>query len=90
MSVGGWVRARTLAAVDQWVLHTFAETYVDVAFLGANGVSPERWLTTPDVAEAAVKRAMLAAARRAIVLADHTKFAADCFARFGASSRSTR
>jgi DeoR/GlpR family transcriptional regulator of sugar metabolism len=56
---------------------------LDVAFLGANRVSLERGLTTPDPAEAAVKRAMLAAARRAIVLADHTKFATDCFARFG-------
>lgn len=83
MLVGGRVRGRTLACVDEWALRVLAETFVDVAFLGANGVSVERGLTTPDVAEAAVKRAMLRAARRAVVLADRTKIANDCLARFG-------
>ncbi len=83
LTVGGRVRGRTLAMVDQWALRTLAETFVDVAFLGANGVSVERGLTTPDVAEAAVKRAMLRSARRAVVLADHTKVGNHCFARFG-------
>jgi DeoR family fructose operon transcriptional repressor len=83
LTVGGRVRGRTLAMVDQWALRILSETYVDVAFLGTNGVSVERGLTTPDVAEAAVKRAMLRAARRVVVLADHTKVSNDCFARFG-------
>src|SRR5947209_19311223 len=83
LTVGGRVRGRTLAMVDQWALHVLGETYVDVAFLGTNGVSVERGLTTPDVAEAAVKRAMLKAARRVVVLTDHTKVGNDCFARFG-------
>jgi DeoR family transcriptional regulator, fructose operon transcriptional repressor len=83
LTVGGRVRGRTLAAVDQWALRVLAETFVDVAFLGTNGLTIERGLSTPDVAEAAVKRAMLQAARRVVVLADHTKFGNDCFARFG-------
>jgi DeoR family fructose operon transcriptional repressor len=83
LTIGGRVRGRTLACVDQWALRVLSETYVDVAFLGSNGISVERGLTTPDVAEAAVKRAMLRAARRAVVLADHTKVGNDCFARFG-------
>jgi DeoR family fructose operon transcriptional repressor len=57
--------------------------YVDVAFLGTNGLSVERGLTTPDPAEAAVKRAMINSARRAVVLADHTKIGNDYLARFG-------
>ncbi len=83
LTTGGRVRGRTLAMVDQWALRVLAETYVDVAFIGTNGVSVERGLTTPDVAEAAVKSAMLVAARRVVVLADHTKVGNDCFARFG-------
>ncbi|MGA2929640.1 MAG: DeoR/GlpR family DNA-binding transcription regulator [Solirubrobacteraceae bacterium] len=83
LTVGGRVRGKTLAMVDQWALRVLAETFVDVAFLGANGVSVERGLTTPDLAEAAVKRAMLQAARRVVVLADHTKIGNDGFARFG-------
>jgi DeoR family fructose operon transcriptional repressor len=82
LTVGGRVRGRTLAMVDQWALRVLAETFLDVAFLGTNGISAERGLTTPDVAEAAVKRAMLQSARRAVVLADHTKVGNDCFARF--------
>ena len=52
-------------------------------FLGTNGCSVERGLTTPDPAEAAVKRAMIAAARKTVLLADHTKIGNDYLARFG-------
>lgn len=82
LTVGGRIRGRTLAAVDDWAQRVLADTCVDVAFLGTNGVSAERGLTTPDIAEAAVKRAMLAAGRRSVVLADHTKVGQDHFARF--------
>lgn len=81
--LGGRVRARTLATVDDWALHLLADIHVDVAFMGANGLSVTRGLTTPDPAEAAVKRAMIAAAGRTVVLADHTKIGNDYFARFG-------
>lgn len=81
--IGGKVRGRTMAAVDDWALRALAETFVDVAFIGANGISIERGLTTPDTGEAAVKRAMMGAARKAVVVADHTKVGNDCLARFG-------
>jgi DeoR family fructose operon transcriptional repressor len=84
--LGGRVRGRTMATVDAWAARLLADTFVDVAFMGANGISVERGLTTPDVAEAEVKRAMIAAARRTVVLADHTKVGVDHFARFGAIS----
>ncbi|NKQ57779.1 DeoR/GlpR transcriptional regulator [Amycolatopsis sp. K13G38] len=86
LMAGGKVRGRTMAAVDDWALRSLADTYVDVAFIATNGVSAERGLTTPDTGEAAVKRAMIAAARRVVVLADHTKFGNDCLARFGSLS----
>ncbi|HEV8650826.1 MAG TPA: DeoR/GlpR family DNA-binding transcription regulator [Actinomycetes bacterium] len=81
--LGGRVRGRTLAVVDDWAQRDLREIYVDVAFVGTNGISLKRGLTTPDPAEAAVKRAMIAAARRVVVLADHTKVGSDHFARFG-------
>lgn len=83
LMVGGRVRGRTLAAVDDWALAPLATLCVDVAFMAANGVSAARGLTTPDIAEAAVKRAMIGAARRTVLLADHTKVGNDCMARFG-------
>ena len=81
--LGGRVRGRTLAAVDVWAMRTLEDTFVEVAFVGTNGFSVKRGLTTPDPTEAAVKRAMIGAARRSIVLADHTKFGNDTLVRFG-------
>jgi DeoR family transcriptional regulator, fructose operon transcriptional repressor len=72
-TLGGRVRDVTLAEVDSWAARTLGEINVDVAFLGANGISPDRGLTTPDPAEAAVKHLMLRCARRRILLSDHSK-----------------
>jgi DeoR family fructose operon transcriptional repressor len=44
-----------------------------VAFVGTNGLSLENGLTTPDPAEAAVKRATLSIAQHTVLLADHSK-----------------
>jgi len=80
--VGGRVRGRTLALVDDWAERALKDIYADVAFVGTNGLSVAHGLTTPDRHEAGVKRAMVAAARRAVVLADHSKVGNDAFARF--------
>jgi len=79
--LGGVVRGRTLAAVGDWTRAQIADVFADVAFMGTNGISVERGLTTPDLAEASVKRALIDAARRTVVLADHTKFGREDFAR---------
>ncbi|WP_413758548.1 DeoR/GlpR family DNA-binding transcription regulator [Streptomyces sp. MMBL 11-3] len=81
--VGGRVRHRTRAAVDAWALRAYGEIRADVVFLAANGFSAAHGLTTPDLAEAAVKRAALTAARRVVLLADSAKHGQEHFARFG-------
>ncbi|MFD9289463.1 DeoR/GlpR family DNA-binding transcription regulator [Streptomyces sp. NPDC060030] len=81
--VGGRVRHRTRAAVDAWALSAYAEINADVVFLATNGFSPGGGLTTPDLAEAAVKRSVIAAARRVVLLADSGKSGQEHFARFG-------
>jgi len=80
--LGGRVRGRTLAAVGEWATHALQTINVDVAFIGTNGLSVRRGLTTPDQAEAMVKRAMVGASRRVVVLCDHTKVGTDHFANF--------
>ncbi|MEU3456697.1 DeoR/GlpR family DNA-binding transcription regulator [Micromonospora sp. NPDC006766] len=47
---------------------------VDLLFLGVHGMSPRTGFTTPNLLEAAVNRRLIDAARRLVVLADHTKW----------------
>jgi DeoR family fructose operon transcriptional repressor len=82
--IGGRVRTRTLANVDDWALRQLAELRVDVAFVGTNGFSVERGLSTPDPAEAAVKHAICLAAAQTVVLADHSKLDQESAVRFAA------
>jgi DeoR family transcriptional regulator, fructose operon transcriptional repressor len=83
LSVGGRVRRRSLACVDDWALDVLSKLHVDVAFLGTNGISACGGLTTPDLAEAAVKRATLTIAARTVLLADHSKAGVVTLARYG-------
>lgn len=80
--LGGRVRGRTGACVGDWLTSALADVCVDVAFLGTNGFSAARGMTTPDQAESVAKRAMVRAARRAVVLADATKAGDEHFHRF--------
>ncbi|GHF70078.1 DeoR family transcriptional regulator [Streptomyces mashuensis] len=48
--------------------------HFDVLFLGVHGVSAAAGLSTPNLAEAETNRHFVRAARRVVVLADHTKW----------------
>jgi DeoR family transcriptional regulator, fructose operon transcriptional repressor len=82
--VGGRIRRATMAAVDAWALRDLHELRVDVAFLGTNAFSLRHGLSTPDAAEATVKRAMIDAARLTVLLADHTKFDTEAVFKYAA------
>lgn len=84
--VGGRVRGRTLADVDDWAVRTLQDLSVDVAFVATNGITVSRGLSTPDVAEAAVKREMIRAGRRVVLLADRSKLGEDHLVRYAATS----
>jgi len=71
--VGGRVRPTTQAAVGADAVRALDDLRVDVAVLGANGFSAGSGFTTPDAEEAAVKRALVRAARRVVVVADAGK-----------------
>jgi len=81
--VGGRVRPRSLACVDDWALDTLSRLRVNVAFVGTNGLSIEKGLTTPDPAEAAVKRATMSIAQHTVMLADHSKIGVVSLLRYG-------
>ncbi|MFF4364682.1 DeoR/GlpR family DNA-binding transcription regulator [Streptomyces sp. NPDC001594] len=81
--IGGRLRHRTHASVDAWALRDLADVHADVAVVATNGFSRQDGLSTPDLTEAAVKRAMLGSARRVVLVADSSKFGTRHFARFG-------
>lgn len=78
----GRVRTTTHAAVGDDTVAALARLRLDVAFVGTNGVSLDHGLSTPDHFEAAAKKAMVAAGRRVVVLADSTKIGAEHNVRF--------
>ncbi|UYQ60720.1 DeoR/GlpR family DNA-binding transcription regulator [Streptomyces peucetius] len=48
--------------------------HFDMLFLGVHGISVEAGLSTPNLAEAETNRRLVQAARRVVVVADHTKW----------------
>ena len=80
--LGGRVRGRTLGTVDHWATSMLSELVIDLAILGANGLSRDRGLTTPDPAVAAVKKTVVSVSRRRIFIGIHTKFGVTSFCRF--------
>lgn len=81
-TLGGRIRGVTLAEVGNWTIRALREVHADVVFLGTNGLSVEHGLTTPNEAEATVKRLMLEAGARRVLLADHSKVGAVSMLRY--------
>lgn len=80
--IGGRVRGLTAAAVGASTVQAIGSLRPDVAFLGTNGVSAGFGLSTPDPDEAAVKTAIVRAARRVVVVADADKLGRELLVSF--------
>jgi len=77
---GGTVRGGSLTMLGEPGESFFANLSADVAFIGTHAVSGAA-LTETSLEAAAMKRAMIAAARRIVVLADASKFGSPAFCR---------
>jgi DeoR family fructose operon transcriptional repressor len=82
MVLGGALARRTMAMVDETGVDLLRGITADVLFFGCDGMSPERGFTTPYRAEVAIKRAMMACARRTVMLFDHSKVGNEQLYRF--------
>jgi DeoR family fructose operon transcriptional repressor len=82
----GRVRPTTHAAVGEDTVEALGHLRVDVAFVGANGLSVGHGLTTPDHAEAATKRAMVGCAHLVVALLDSSKIGQEQMVRFAGLS----
>jgi DeoR family fructose operon transcriptional repressor len=83
LHTGGEVGAATLAGAGPWATDHLRGIEVDVAFMAASGLSAQRGLTVSSLADAEVKRLILAGAARKVLLADHSKIGDDFFAAYG-------
>jgi len=70
---GGTLRSLQHSLVDPLGGLIFDRVHVDSAFLGCNGVDVDGGITNVNLPEAEMKRRMMAAAKRTIVLADGSK-----------------
>ncbi|WP_110590265.1 DeoR/GlpR family DNA-binding transcription regulator [Microbacterium suaedae] len=79
--IGGVARTRSYELIGPLTSLILPEISIDTLFLGVNAIDPARGLFAQDDGEAAVNAALIAAARRTVVVADASKFAATAFAR---------
>ncbi|MEE1621539.1 DeoR/GlpR family DNA-binding transcription regulator [Zafaria sp. J156] len=70
----GGVHTPSDALVGPLAVAALGQLHVDVVFMGVHGMTVESGITTPNMLEAQVNRALMASAARTIVLADHTKW----------------
>ncbi len=78
--LGGTVRPGSLTVVGEPGQSFLSNLSADVAFIGTHAISGHA-LTETSLEAAAMKRAMIAAARRVVLLADASKFGAAAFCR---------
>lgn len=79
---GGRLMTNTMALVDQQAVDSIEPLTVDTLFISSDAATATTGLTTPYRQEAALKQAMIQAARRVVALVDHSKFSTDEFIRF--------
>lgn len=70
----GGVRTLSDALVGPVADRTIRSLHFDLLFIGCHGLSVRSGLSTPNLAEAETNRCFVAASRRVVALADHTKW----------------
>ncbi|WP_427173522.1 DeoR/GlpR family DNA-binding transcription regulator [Arthrobacter sp. 92] len=72
--ITGGERTPSDALVGPLATSSLERLHLDMLFLGVHGVDAEAGFSTPNLLEAETDRAFVAAARKVVVLADHTKW----------------
>ncbi|HEX9703517.1 MAG TPA: DeoR/GlpR family DNA-binding transcription regulator [Rhodospirillales bacterium] len=72
--LGGEVQGNEGATLGRDATHMLANYYADFTFVGAGALSSDPWLMDFSREAAELRAEMLAQARTAVLLADHTKF----------------
>jgi len=72
--LGGTVRTKRLAMVDETTPAELQHMAIDVLFMSCDGLSFQHGLTTPYREEHTIKRAMMERAHRVVAMVDQSKF----------------
>lgn len=78
---GGFARPESYELVGPLAEQSLAALYLDLVFVGVDGISPVHGLTTHHEVEAHTNRTLIGRAHRVIVVADSSKIGAVAFAR---------
>ena len=70
----GGQRTPSDALVGPIAISALRQLHLDILFLGVHGMDENVGFTTPNLLEAETNRALVASARRTVVVADHTKW----------------
>jgi len=71
---GGTLRKNSLSLVGPLAEDVLKQIRADILFLGVDGFDPRIGVTTPNVLESRVNRAMVNSSRRVVAVCDSTKF----------------
>jgi DeoR family fructose operon transcriptional repressor len=80
--IGGTIRKGYHCAIGPAGLTMIHDLRVDKAFMATNSLSPDAGAMTPDLQQAATKKAMISIARKVLLLCDSSKIGRESFARF--------
>ncbi|MEO6910456.1 MAG: transcriptional repressor AgaR [Edaphobacter sp.] len=72
--IGGALRRNSLSVVGPLAEDVLKEIHADIVFLGVDGFDTKIGLTTPNVLEARVNRAMVKASGKVVAVCDSSKF----------------
>ena len=79
--LGGFVRRSSVSVAGNYAEEMLRSFHCSKLFIGVDGIDPGFGLTTTNVMEASVNRAMIDAAQKVVVLADSSKFGRRGFSR---------
>ena len=81
-STGGSFRPEACSFIGPGALETIRDIQIDTCFMGATGFSRDGVFSSQNVIESQLKSAVIQASRRAVMLADHSKFGSTAFSVF--------
>lgn len=87
--LGGKLKKATHAIIGETALMQLKDLHFNASFVGANGLSKNGTFTTPDPAEAAIKKAEIVQADSSYILMDSSKIATNNFASFADANEAT-